>query len=341
MTLMVYTGVNLAPLPSFERDMYGAAAPYTCYDPDMQYEGTPIIRVGADNSGRDTREVDGPWLSVKAGDHVYMEVMVQTDPCPSSWDRQAGATFGFDLLTSQTNLDGYIHVVCLGSDGMQAGHPTGSEMNYNGGINAFGHTIDGESGLKQVSGLICRVPWGQPWTKIRSDFIIPSTFYTWVTDNDHFPNAIPCNPTQINMIVPWLTGRNIHDNAYIRFAKPIFYLNPSGTLDIIDPINPEGGEDMATITFTGTVKDKISAAALNGAAVTIVVTRPDNTLDTLVGSVNAAGVFTIVNTYLAGNFKAQATVKLANYNDGVSASVPFTIAKVNGDMVVILNVAVA
>ena len=207
--------------------MNGAASSYASLDNTVLHNGNPSIRVGPDYV-RGTREVDGAWLNVKPGDHIVMQVWVKTAPY-TSIDPQAGASFGFDLLTNQSSIDSLIHIVCLNGPpiSMQAGHPTGNELNYAGGPNAFGHTINGESGLSQVGGLVCRVPYGQDWTLIQWDFIVPSTFYTWVTDNANYPNAIPCNPVQINMMVPWFTGRNLTDNAYMWFSEPSLYINPS------------------------------------------------------------------------------------------------------------------
>lgn len=224
--MTVYTGINLAPLPAFYSDMNGAASSYASLDYSVLHNGNPSIRVGPDYV-RWTREVDGPWVSIRPGDHIYMGCWIKTSVYTST-DPQAGGVFGFDLLCHASTDPYKYSIVDLGSDGNQAGHPTSAEMNISGGPNAFGHTINGESGLTQVAGLICRVPFNQDWTWVEFDFIVPSTYYTYVTNNDSFPDAIACNPVQIDAIVPWFTGRQLYDSGYIWFADPVFYINPAG-----------------------------------------------------------------------------------------------------------------
>jgi len=217
------SSTNLEPLSVFYQDTanYGGSA-YAYVDTSVLHNGNPSIRVGPDYV-RGTREVDGAWISIKPGDHIVMSCWVKTDPCPSSTDPQGGATLGFDLLSHSSAASG-LSIVDLSSDGTQAGHPTGSERGW--GVGTFGYSSNGAGGLTQTSGNIVRIPWGTGWTLIQWDFTVPTTYYSYVTTGASYPNAMHCNPVQIDTMVPWFEGRNLYDNAYAYFSEPQLFINP-------------------------------------------------------------------------------------------------------------------
>ena len=215
---------NLEPLSAFYADMYGAASSYASLSNTVTHNGNPSICIGPDYN-RGTREVDGAWLHIHPGDHIVMSVWVKTDVCTSSIDPQGGACFGWDFETTGSSAaPGSLAIVDVSSDGTQAGHPTSSERGW--GVGTYGHSINGAAGLSQANGNIVRVPWGTDWTLIVWDFIVPTTYYMYVTTGASFPNAMPCNPVQIDTMVPWFEGRNLYDNSYSYFSEPQLYINP-------------------------------------------------------------------------------------------------------------------
>lgn len=84
---------------------------------------------------------------------------------------------------------------------------------------------------------------------------------------------------------------------------------------------------MANVTFSGTV----SAQAASGETVTVTVTKPDTTKDTLNAKTDATGTYSVSQTYtVAGAYSATATVPAdAQYAAATSPAVSFTIALVN------------
>jgi hypothetical protein len=218
------SSANLEPLSAFYADMNGAASSYASLDNSVLHNGNPSIKVGPDYV-RWTREVDGAWIRIHPGDHIVMSVWVKTDSCPSSTDPQGGACFGWDFETTTSSAaPGSLSIVDISSDGTQAGHPTGAERGW--GVGTYGYSINGAAGLSEVNGNIVRVPWGTDWTLIQWDFIVPSTYYTYVTTGASFPNAMACNPVQIDTMVAWFEGRNLYDNSYAYFSEPKLYINP-------------------------------------------------------------------------------------------------------------------
>jgi hypothetical protein len=103
-----------------------------------------------------------------------------------------------------------------------------------------------------------------------------------------------------------------------------------------------GGENVANVTFNGSAKDESANTPLNGAAVAITVTKPDGSTETVTATTNTQGAFSTQKTYTAiGNYSAQATFTLADYNPKTSNKIAFEITKVNGNMVVTFNASVA
>lgn len=81
---------------------------------------------------------------------------------------------------------------------------------------------------------------------------------------------------------------------------------------------------MATVTFTGTV----SAQASAGETVTVTVTKPDATKDTLTATTLADKTYSATKVYtIAGNYSASAHGNAdAQYGAWDAGPVPFTIA---------------
>jgi hypothetical protein len=152
-----------------------------------------------------------------------MSVWVKTGSFVSV-DPQAGAVFGFDFCAHSSVGYGIVG----SSSQLQAGHPDGLERGW--GASSFGYTVDGANGLSQVGGLVCRVPWGTDWTQLRWDFFVPSTFYSYVWATVKGVNGVySCSAVQIDSMVPWFEGRNIHDRANIWFSEPQLTINSSKT----------------------------------------------------------------------------------------------------------------
>jgi hypothetical protein len=219
------SSANLEPLSAFYHDTadYGGSV-YATVDNSVLHNGNPSISVGPDYV-RGSREVDGAWISVKPGDHIVMSCWVKTDACPSSTDPQGGVTIGWDFETSQSSAaPNSLAIVDVSSDGTQAGHPTSAERGW--GVGTFGYSINGAAGLSQVGGNVVRIPWGTDWTLIQWDFTVPTTYYSYVTTGASYPNAMSCNPVQIDTMVPWFEGRNLYDTANAYFSEPQLYINP-------------------------------------------------------------------------------------------------------------------
>ena len=207
---------NLEPLSAFYKD--ANAWGYAQLDNTVLHNGSPSIRVGPDYV-RGSREVDGAWIGVRPGDHVVMSVWVKTGNFAST-DPQAGAVFGFDFYAHTSIGNGIIG----STSQLQAGHPDGLERGW--GASSFGYTIDGENGLSQVGGYVCRVPWGTDWTQLKWDFYVPSTYYNYVWTTIKGGNGVfPCSSVQIDAMVPWFEGRYIHDDANIWYSEPQLTIN--------------------------------------------------------------------------------------------------------------------
>jgi hypothetical protein len=216
---------NLQPITAFYSDANGAASSYAAI---VTHNGRTCIRMGPDYV-RGTREVDGAWISISPGDHIVFSAYVETEACPASTDMQGGACIGFDLeIYNSSAAPGSLAIADVSSDGTQAGHPSGYERGW--GVGSTGYSINGELGLTQVNGLVVRVPWNTARTQLKFDFIVPSTYYAYVTTGASYPNAMACTPAQLNMMVVWFEGRNLVDNAYIWFDTPELYINN----DVVD-----------------------------------------------------------------------------------------------------------
>jgi hypothetical protein len=133
---------------------------------------------------------------------------VKTDACSSSTDPQRGACFGWYFETTASSAaPGSLSIVDISSDGTQAGYPTILERGWV--VGTCGYSINEVAGLSQVNGNVVRVPWVSDWTLIQWDFIVSSTYYTYVTTDASFHYAMSCNPVQIDTMVAWFEGRSL------------------------------------------------------------------------------------------------------------------------------------
>lgn len=200
---------------------------YAFCDTSVTHNGHPSIRVNGwfDSTHNATLgEVDGAWIPVSPNMHVVAGVWVKTGFFNSS-NLQAGACFGFDFL-GQTDLG---HGILGSSANMQASHPDGAERSY-GDPNVCGYTINGENGMTQTDGLVCRVPYGKDWTLIQWDFYVPSAYYDYVWTGSY--QGVQCSPAQIDYMVFW-TG--VEDGGTAWFSEPYAYVNPSPDLHTPSP----------------------------------------------------------------------------------------------------------
>jgi len=92
---------------------------------------------------------------------------------------------------------------------------------------------------------------------------------------------------------------------------------------------------VANVTFSG----KLSAQAATGEQVTVAVTKPDGTKDTLTAATDTTGAFTVTQPYtVAGSYSAVASVLADAQNSSAqSPAVAFTITVAN--RTVTLNVS--
>jgi hypothetical protein len=201
---MGWTGAKIPNMPN--------GGSYATYDPSISHNGNPSIQViGGIYAPNLAGEVDGAWIPVSPGDHIVLSIWVKTSTSTST-DPSSGSFFGFDFY-GQSNR-GY--GILGDSPTNSAGQPTGTEIQW-GNPTAWGYTINGANGLKQVSGLICKIPFGvSTWTQEQFDFIVPSQ--TW-----NYVNNQPCNPTQIDGMIPWLGVHSNDGNGKIWFSDPVLF----------------------------------------------------------------------------------------------------------------------
>lgn len=237
-----YTGTNVQDITRFYHDTadYNGAGSYNHIDYTTLHNGHVSIRSEADYV-RYTRECDGAWIdssipgasNFAPGAHIYVEAYIKT-AVYDSLDTQDGGTIGFDFYAQAHTAQGWKYgIVDVGTDyrgyGVQAGHPSSVELNNPvGGVGTFGHTLNGDSGMTQVSGLVCRVPYKEDWTLVQWDFYVPTAYYTLITNDATFPYPMACDPVQIDSMVVWFGGRNIYDTGYMWFSDTVMYVTPGG-----------------------------------------------------------------------------------------------------------------
>ena len=100
---------------------------------------------------------------------------------------------------------------------------------------------------------------------------------------------------------------------------------------------------MADVTFAGTVATQATPPVPRpNIPVTVTVTKPDTTKDTLAATTDSSGKYTVTKTYTAaGPYSATATVPAdTQYAAATSPAAPFTIT-VLMNQTVTLNVSLA
>lgn len=165
-------------------------------DSSTLYNGNPTIKVGTVGSSRNyARECDGPWFSIKPGDHIVFTAWMKTtassfgDTTPWS-----GIRIGIDFYGPKGNIAG-------------TQSPDGSVWTPWSGWPA-GQTF---------------VNWGTgTWTKITMDFIVQSQYpagqYGYA-----YPAGQMVTPTNI---IPWIQVCTNYDQGQAWFADTQLYINP-------------------------------------------------------------------------------------------------------------------
>lgn len=94
---------------------------------------------------------------------------------------------------------------------------------------------------------------------------------------------------------------------------------------------------MATVTFSGTVSAQVAA----GETITLTVTKPDSTTESITTTTKADKTFSTTKDYtIAGNYSAVASIAAdATYTAATSPSVPFVVTLTARSIT--LNVSVA
>lgn len=211
------SGNNLNPLSDFMNSSNVPNMPMFTpaqYDPNFGYNGNPSI-LDTDIPITSAGEVDGAWVSCSPGDHIDLSIWVYTTNSTST-DIQSGTFFGFNFCGETSAGFGEI-----GSNGLQASMP--DQNGYCVGVDNYDYTINGESGITQVAGLIDHVPFGVgTWTQLQFDFIVPSTYYNQLFEGTA-NTIVSCNPVQINSICAWLGVRSSDGTGIVYFSDPIMY----------------------------------------------------------------------------------------------------------------------
>ena len=200
------TSQNLEPLSAFLSDVNGAASSYASLDYSVTHNGNPSIRIGTDSSGShggSTREIDGAWINVKPGDHIYYAIWAKT-AAYDNWNAPYnGIRMGFDAYV--TSYVPELGRTCTGVSRPNAGHPS-----------------DAENGLP-YNQKHWQIPWGTDWTLLYWDITMPTT---QVTSLEQDGRDYACNPAYISQIVAIVDAREVEDNAYAWFSEPVLYINP-------------------------------------------------------------------------------------------------------------------
>lgn len=93
---------------------------------------------------------------------------------------------------------------------------------------------------------------------------------------------------------------------------------------------------MATVTFDGVV----SAQAVAGETVTLHVTKPDSTIETLTTVTLADLSYTTTKDYLPGTYSVQSSIDADNlYKAALSTTISFTVSLM--DRTITVNVSIA
>ncbi len=174
-------------------------------DYNVKYNGNPTIRqdpVGSTDNY--CREVDGPYITVKPGDHIVFSVWIKTSAStlgdPSN---QAGGAYGIDIYGSNGRITG------LNSPS------GGANWTPSGGWN--------------LDSYLNFVPWGtNTWVLRTMDFVVPANYFA-----DPFNGAGGYTAGTVVVptgIIPVLTVYSITngytDGGSAWFADPKLTINP-------------------------------------------------------------------------------------------------------------------
>jgi hypothetical protein len=96
-----------------------------------------------------------------------------------------------------------------------------------------------------------------------------------------------------------------------------------------------------SVTFNGTLNEVKAGAPVSGVLVTITVTKPDVSIETITKTTDVTGKFTDVKDYtLPGTYTAVASFAgNSSYNAAASSVINFNVAK--QDVVITLNVTLS
>ena len=159
-----YSGTNYEPLSAFYADMNGAASSYASLDYSVLFNGNPSIRLDNDYV-RGTREVDGAYLDVSPGDHIYASVWVKTSNSQSN-NQYSGGRIGIDMR-GNTVSQGWTILDSIPHAYENVGGVWGS-----GALDGNAQIDDG-LGFTPISQF--QIPFGNDWTLAYWDFYVPST----------------------------------------------------------------------------------------------------------------------------------------------------------------------
>jgi hypothetical protein len=198
------SSVNLAPLPTaWETANTGmwlaiGGAPSVVLDTTVKYNGESTLRLDGNDASNGAREADGPYTSIKPGDHIIFSCWMKTS-------------------TSSTGDANPLHGARLGIDFYGAkGAITGTS------------SPDGTPVYTQAGGWCetqTNVIWGtSTWTLITIDFIVQSS-YEYSSNaiiNPNYNNGQLAAPTAI---IPWMQVMASNDGGQGWFSNPQLYIN--------------------------------------------------------------------------------------------------------------------
>lgn len=234
---------NLAIIPeTWSEDMASAASSYATIDyVVLSPNGNPTIRLGPDTSGShgglSTREVDNnnDWVIGRgqAGDHVIWRCWVKTGSGTQN-NAFAGGRIGIDFYGVSPQYPGRV----LNLDTLPHDYTWSAQGWVSPALNGFPEL--------PITDMI--VPWGNDWTLLEYDFVVPATFYSYSRTGDVINTAIQIGSTSI-----WIDAREVADSAYVWFGDAEWYINPSDPFveQVQKPtFNPVGGVYGATQNVT-------------------------------------------------------------------------------------------
>lgn len=220
-------------------------------------DGTPSFFVMPPGYVPFNAECDGVWQNLTPGDHVILQAWVKTDAWTGSTDIHCGSFFAWDFY-AQGYINGVLYsgIAMLDdySGNVQMGHPSQAvpypdEFGYDG--YNYGYTIDGSSGLHQVSGNICRVPYNVlEWKFCRWEFWVPTRTFRRIltTVNGVQDIYVLDSPGVIHGMIPWLGALDMYLRGHkVWFGQTEMYINPT---ESHLPTPPPTDENLAPTDLT-------------------------------------------------------------------------------------------